>query len=110
MENRSGDDSDATSFAVGYEFAFSYGGSDHHAKAYSPDTHSRTGADKLIAAHYVGSGGEIRVNPANPEDVNPNLGSNPATLAGPLWLILAGVTFVLLAPPLWLLAKPQDNW
>lgn len=109
VQEHHGDD-DESGFTVGYEFTFNYGGQDRRAQANSPDTHSRAGAEKLVSAHFVGSGATIRVNPANPDEVNPNLDANPATLAGPLWLILLGVTLLLLAPPLWLLAKPQDLW
>jgi hypothetical protein len=110
VEEHHGDERDYAGYTVGYEFAFNYGGEDHHAKTFSPNIHSRSGADTLVSTHYVGSTATIRVNPANPDDVNPNLDRNPATLAGSLWLVLGSMTLVLVALPLWLLAKPQDLW
>ena len=103
-------DEETTRYAVRYVFDYTYAGQPRRAQFFSPATYSQLGAELLVGRHQEGTFVWISVNPANPGQVDPNLGRNPASLAGPLWVMLAGVAIMLMTPPLWLTLTAPEAW
>jgi signal transduction histidine kinase len=71
-------------------------------------------AEARMARHAAGSTATVHYNPADPRQVDPNLGMNSATLSMAVWLIGGGVAGVLFGAMFAILGglgrNPGDLW